>query len=164
MSPAGPAAQVVDRRSQPAPDPQQLVQRLRGADFSGALGDVIGVLEQDHEQRFAAAVSPEGEPWPELRPSTIAKKGHAVILREHDYLIDSETSSSAPHAIREIVDNGEQKELHFGTSRPFAGVHQHGSDDGRIPQRKHLGASEAAKEQIKHIIAARVREVLTGTA
>lgn len=139
--------------------PEDLVAAVRGADFTQAFGQVTEVLEDDHERRLLAAVSPEGAPHPPLAPATIEKKGHGLILREHDYLLESISDGSGRYAVRQYVDEGEEKTLKFGTTRPFAGVHQHGT--ARVPQRRFLGVSSDAKEKIKQILLGHVQRIVS---
>jgi len=82
-----------------------------------------------------------GGSWKKLAPSTITKKGHGMILRDKDELINSVTEPGAPHQILEVYPEG----FAFGTTRDWAEVHQYGSD--RVPRRPFLRflPSDAAK-------------------
>jgi len=72
-----------------------------------------------------------GGSWAKLKPDTIARKGHAQILRDTRALVDSVTRRDAPFQILEVRNT----ELIFGTDRPWAGVHQHGSAYKNRPAR-----------------------------
>lgn len=141
-------------------EPVAMVEKLRDADWSPLLLEIQADLEADHAENIRTATSPDGTPMPELAASTIARKGHATILVETGALADSLSQDNAAFAIRQIIDDGDTKGLIFGTSRPFAAVHQHGG--GRIPQRKFLGFSEERKEAIKQQVLGYAAGILMG--
>lgn len=84
--------------------------------------------------------------WQQLSDSWLAYKtrnGYDTrILRMTGALFDSLTSGTADYAVREITPLG----FTFGTTRPHAGVHQRGSRDGRVPQRKFLELTQERRE------------------
>ena len=147
-----------DAQGRTAPTPEDLRQAVINADWRPTMGDIVTVLEEDHNERFAAEVDLNGAPWPPLSPYTIERKGHDTKLQELGLLINSLTDDSHPMAVREYQDQGEDKSIKFGTRRPHARSHQEGTD--KIPQRKFLGASERAVDRIKEIIKAKVADVV----
>jgi phage gpG-like protein len=118
---------LVSRMASPIENPQMTIERWQA---------VIMFLEEMERRIFAQEASPDGEPWADLHPWTISKKGHSIKLVEESLLIDSMTNSAAQHAIRETELTG----LFFGTNREFAASHQFGA--GNIPQREFAGLSE----------------------
>ena len=109
--------------------------------------NTIDVLEGLHEQYFVTGTDPNGVAWEQLKPSTIRKKGHGIILVLDEKLLDSLTQSNAEYAIREV--NGAK--LTFGTSRPWAELHQSGGK--RVPQRMHTGLGEQNVSAVSEVIA-----------
>ena|SRR5215831_2559237 len=75
-----------------------------------------------------------GGSWKRLAPSTIRKKGSSQILQDTGKLIDSLTVPGHGLQILNIGFN----EIEYGTRRPWAFVHQHGSRDGHVPARPFL--------------------------
>lgn len=119
--------------------------------FADLLQEFHGKLEGKHAEGFASAVTPGGQAWPPLRPSTINKKGHATILVETGKLKASLTGRTGD-SIREVVDEGPGRAgLSFGTDVPYAHFHQDGTL--RIPQREHVGASEQTIDEFAEAIA-----------
>ncbi len=98
---------LVDRMIQPIIAPQMTSTRWQ---------EFIDYFQEMERRIFADESSPDGEPWEELKPETIRRKGHDIILIELQLLIDSMTDSGATHAIRETSDT----ELFFGTNREWA--------------------------------------------
>lgn len=65
------------------------------------------------EQMMATRFAEEGEgDWPELAPKTIERKGHSIIGRETDAMMQALTTSGAEGALREVIDD----ELIFGVN------------------------------------------------
>ena len=138
---------------------EDFLQRMTGVTENLQFGPdhwqaTVNILEQLHEQYFAQQADPQGRPWPELSPVTIAQKGHSRILVDTSDLMNSLTNSSAQYAVRQATGDS----YTFGTSRPFAGVHQSGA--GRIPQRKHTGISDENLRHVENVIADTVVELM----
>jgi phage gpG-like protein len=83
-----------------------------------------------------------GGSWARLKPDTVRKKGDTQILRTEyakpgyssiggNALYRSLTERDAPYQILHITDYT----IEFGTDRPWAGVHEHGSAKRKIPRR-----------------------------
>lgn len=72
-----------------------------------------------------------GGSWKKLKPSTVARKGHEIILVETGALKKSLSEYDAPFQIHHVTNST----VEFGTEHPFAAIHQHGTRDGRLPAR-----------------------------
>lgn len=107
-------------------------QAYQNADYSSLFKAETGRLEKSHEQLFASEHSPAGEPWAELSPFTVRKKGHDVILHETGRLGASLFSRTAD-SIRDIG----ARFLAFGTSVFYSMFHTTGTS--RMPRREHVG-------------------------
>ena len=149
-----------DAQGRTAPTPEDLRQAVINADWRPTMGEIVTIMEEDHNERFAAEVDLNGTPWPPLHPITIERKGHDTILQELGLLVNSVTDSTHPMAVREYQDQGEEKSIKFGTRRPFAERHDQGTD--RIPKREFLGASEQAQDKFEDAIDRLVMTVLAG--
>lgn len=84
--------------------------------------NIIRYLERLSEQQFSSQGKFSGGWWP-LADSTVQRKGHDTILLDTGRLWDSLTGGNAD-SIREIGDDA----MAFGTTVPYAGVHQTGGD------------------------------------
>lgn len=74
-----------------------------------------------------------GGSWAKLKPDTIKRKGSSEILKgTHDESLFR--SLTEPGAEFQILDVNRTR-IEFGTNRPFAYVHQHGSSRRNIPRR-----------------------------
>jgi len=104
-----------------------------------------------------------GSSYPQLKIDTQMKKGSYEILRTEgaypsysaftsqgrfDTLYRSVTSKEAPYQIWQVTKAGFQ----FGTKRPWAFVHQYGSDKRRIPKREFLHVLDTDMDRWKGII------------
>jgi phage gpG-like protein len=89
------------------------------------------ILETE-EKMFSSQGRRGGGMWKPLADSTVARKGHSTILVETGALKHSLTIPGAPHQILRVDNEG----IIFGTTRPWAFVHQYGSR--RVPQREFL--------------------------
>lgn len=111
-------------------------QKFMQADFTDALTEFRGDLEQDESQNWTGRHSPVGTAWPKLAASTIARKGHDQPLVLTGALRESMTDHTSQHHIGDVSHRG----LIFGTDLPYAGVHQDGAS--LIPQREFAGMDE----------------------
>jgi len=75
-----------------------------------------------------------GGMWKPLADSTVYKKGHSTILVDTKDLMRSLTVPKATYQILNIDNDG----IEFGTSRPWAFVHQYGDRRGHVPRRQFL--------------------------
>lgn len=115
---------------------------------------VIEILQEMERGFFASSSGPDGEPWAQLSPATVKKKGHSIILRETYELMAGLTGHSGT-SVRETTPTM----LEFGTSRDWAWVHQAGSErvtaSGRqwIPQRMMVGLTEESINDVLDVVA-----------
>lgn len=116
-----------------APSGQESVLALlnelyaRTGDLSAVMSDIGEELLESHRKRWQAEESPDGDKWLPLSEETIKKKGHDLILREHDYLRDLLNYDVNPLA------------LYFGTPMEYGQWHQFGEG---VPERPWLGFSQ----------------------
>jgi len=108
--------------------------------------EIIEWLQEKHLGYFGTETGPNG-PWQPLKPATVAKKGHDIILFEESLLRDSLSQSGAQHAIRRT----EPAQLIFGTDRPWAWTHQEGTK--KIPQREHTGLNNDTLDDLTSLVA-----------
>lgn len=125
----------------------KMVAPLRNPNFAPSnWQSVVEYLQELHLKYFDTEAGPDG-PWQPLAPYTVAKKGHAVILYEESLLKNSLSQETAQYAVRTM----NPVELLFGTSRPWAWVHQFGN--GKIPQRQHTGLTEETVDDVASAVA-----------
>jgi len=126
-----------------------------GRDLSPALRDIGEYMLNATKERFAAGEAPDGTPWAENKPSTLAKKkGDKPLIGESKRL-----SNEISYAL-----TGEGVEI--GTSLEYAAVQQFGADQGEfgntsrgapipwgdIPARPFLGINADDEHEILAII------------
>lgn len=100
-------------------------------------------LADVHAGYFADASDPIDAKWPELAPSTVARKGHATILVETDRLKSSLTEKIAGgvgDAVRDVVVLQDETDILFGTMVEYSGYHD--SASGNRPARRHVGVND----------------------
>jgi phage gpG-like protein len=97
-----------------------------------------------------------GGSWKRLAPSTIEKKGHSAILIDTGQLIESLTVPGAEHQVLTIDESPVGFE--FGTDRPWAFVHQYGSENlvHEIPARPFLKFREKDEQNWRDMIATHI--------
>ena len=108
-------------------------------DLQPVLADIGEELLASHKARWAAEVDPDGNAWLPLSPERVKEKGHALILREHDYLRDLLNYNVTPTA------------LYFGTPMEYGEYHQEGRG---VPQRRWLGVSDSDSQNILQLVSA----------
>lgn len=87
---------------------------------------VAGQLKENVERRFVSKTDPAGAPWRELAESTLAaKKGKGSILQ---------LSGLMKGSLDTNVD-ADGKGLEVGFGERYAGYHETGSKDGKLPRR-----------------------------
>lgn len=127
-------------------------ERVDGGEWVGQWQRSEIIAQQNRaNDRFAARQAPDGQAWPQNAASTIKRKGHTRILEGLTMRLRNSIRSQTGDSVREISDTGSTATLSFGTSRPYAYVHQVGSD--RIPQRRFLGFIERDADQIANRVA-----------
>lgn len=123
----------------------QVARRLerfahRAEDASPLWHAIIDWLQRQHEVQFRSEGKFSGG-WPELADSTIRAKGHDQILYLTGRLWESLTGGNGD-SIREV----EEDWMAFGTTVPYAGIHQHGADN--IPMRKPTELTEGQRKSV----------------
>lgn len=126
---------------------RDIQQKAENANYSAATSGFLKLLEKGHQGFFSTGIDPNGKPWAPLRPATIAKKGHGIILVDRDPLMDSLTKRSDSGAIRAITD----RMAVFGTSVPYAIFHQMGTS--RLPIRAPVGVDSKTLDDIVNLTA-----------
>lgn len=101
-------------------------------------------LQQLHAGYFQQQAGPAGA-WAPLAESTVARKGHDVILIDTDALEDSLTVEGAQGAHREVERFDDATYLFFGTEVEYADYHMTGT--ARMPARPMVGFTEAFIDQ-----------------
>lgn len=104
---------------------------LHALDNRTPLAEISANIFEIEGQIFASGGRRGGGSWAQLKPETIKRKGSTEILVDYSYLKDSVTIPGAPFQILEIGNES----LVFGTDRPYAFVHQHGSVKAHVPAR-----------------------------
>ena len=126
------------------------------ADYTGLLRQEEQEIAQDHASYFAQARAANGQPWPDLSPVTVAKKGHATILVDKGDLRRSLIDPAGPNHVGEVFERG----LSFGTADPKAPYHQRGTS--RMPARPPVGLTPERVTDIAEGVADTVVELLRG--
>src|SRR5690606_24814904 len=86
-------------------------RKWEGLRFEDALTSELRSLEQLHAGFFREQRAPNDDPWAPLRPATVKRKGHSVILQDQRRLIASLTNPSGPDVLRDVVDQPAGKGL-----------------------------------------------------
>ncbi|MGN5221745.1 phage virion morphogenesis protein [Aeromonas veronii] len=108
-------------------------------DLSPVLADIGEMFLISHQKRWQVEQAPDGTPWQPLSEETIERKGHDLILREHDYLRDMLNYQVDPLA------------LYFGTPIGYGEYHQLGLG---VPERVWLGVSPTDLQQVLDLVGA----------
>ena len=103
------------------------------------LDGLLDNLETLHDNYFQSETGPGPSRWPELAPSTIARKGHAEILVDTGRLQASLVGKTAD-SVREAFQENEHAWVHFGTDVEYSQYHDENAQ--RLPKRPHVGLSE----------------------
>lgn len=130
-----------------------------GGDYKAILGLMQNDLEDVHGQWFSQAKSPAGRKWPALKPATVKRKGHDTILVDTGKLKASLEGRSGD-SIREIVSEGMNHGLSFGTSVEYSIYHQEGGQ--HLPQREHVGINDEILDDFAERVAERTIAILLG--
>jgi len=123
----------------------------QGRDTAVVIDKIFLDMLRVERQTFYAQGRRGGGSWPALAPDTVRKKGvgYQNILRTDlakpgyskiggsnsvDTLYRSMTEPGAPYQVKTLTNTS----IAFGTTRPYAGAHQHGSWLRSIPARPFL--------------------------
>jgi len=126
------------------------------------LGPLIVSLERSveklHAKIFEDDLSPSGNFWPELAPSTVAAKGHTIILEDLGDLLQSLTTGGTGAAIRERHTTPGAAMLLFGTRDEKSPYHMTGTK--KMPKREHVGLNDIFVDEMAGDVADYVLESL----
>lgn len=116
-------------------------------DLDPALHEIGRYMVNSTRANFKRQVDPvTGKPWKPLKPATIAKKGHALILRDTYKMI-----RATDYQVRKNTVNVFNKD-------PKSIFHQNGTRF--IDQRRFLGASPTNQQRINQIIRRQIKAIL----
>lgn len=118
------------------------------ATYSATLEGFATLLREAHQRSFSEGKAANGTPWAPLRPSTIRKKGHGIILVETDRLMDSLTKNTGDSRWTH-----DEREAEFGTAVPYAGFHQKGTN--KFPARPPVGIDKKTLDAMVERVADR---------
>ena len=123
--------------------------QFRGISFAELMEDEVNNLMDEHQTYFDQEESPAGVPWADLKPATVNRKGHSMILFETGKLEDSLASRTSDTVV-DFIDTAVQT-LIFGTSVEYAHFHMEGND--YRPARPMVGINESYVEALLERIA-----------
>lgn len=142
------------------------------ADFTSTINDLIGDLEDDHNDYFMDQEGPDGRPWPDNSIETVIYKRlvfgdkRSVLIASGDLWISLTGRNS--NSIRNVAEKG--RELLFGTSHPHSDFLTKGGLGrspltGRpmeIPGRTHVGMTEERLDKAVEDVANELVKQLAG--
>lgn len=120
---------------------ESVVEQFHNISYAPILVALSPKLEELHAFYFSTESDPSGKRWAPLSPVTIKKKGHARILWETSAL-EKSLMSVTSDSVRDIVSEGDQEWLIWGTSIEYAMFHQQPGPTSKLPQRRHVGVNE----------------------
>lgn len=156
-------------------DIQNLLARIREQikDVRPLLKTVGAIYYESTMERFRSHTDPQGRSWKHLKPDTIRKKTTGLgglrggrqrrppsIESPYNQLIWTGKMRSAIKV--RFID---QNSIHVGLRTdqvPYAAVHQFGAPSDNIPQRKFLGATKRANDQVRAAMIEFVRKQVGG--
>ncbi len=136
-----------------------IARMFDAADYSPTMQYSADLLQETHQQTYDAMTEPDGTPWAPNAPSTVARKGHGIILVEKHRLKPSVLEPSHPDHVQEIMPDG--RGLTWGSSVPYGVVHQEGTLAPRVPQRPFMGMTEKTIDQITNAVADKAVDSIT---
>ncbi len=132
------------------------------ADYTPTMNATAERLRETHDITYSAMSDPNGVPWPPNKTSTIAKKGHGIVLVETGRLKASVLEPAHPDHIQDVMPDG--RGMAWGTGVEYGAVHQDGLLAPRVPQREFLGMTEKTVNEITEAVADRAVSVLINGA
>jgi len=132
---------------------QSLIEDM---DFTSVLTEFIPEIAAGEAAAFDGQMTPGGEAWAPLKPSTIARKGHNRILFETGALKNSLITPGGPGNVNEVFPRG----LVYGTEVPYSIFHTTGTD--KMPKREHVGMSSETVDKLCDRVANNVVEQMRG--
>ncbi len=157
-SPLRPLAESVDTFGQLRSIFADVANRFDSVDYTPTMSATADMLRERHERTYDAMTEPDGTPWAPNAPSTIARKGHGIVLVETHRLKPSVLEPGHPDHVEEILPDG--RGLSWGSSVPYGMVHQEGLLAPKVPQRAFLGMTESSISQVLNSVADRAVESL----
>ena len=138
-----------------------LSEQLNTLDLSEMLEKKLRELIEEHQEHFDTETDSSGKGWKPLKPSTIARKGHEMILFETGRLEDSLTERGSADQILDFIKEEFFHGLTFGTGVEYAAFHQNKSGDIYRPP---VGVSELFIEKLENDVSDNVVEALKKNA
>lgn len=133
-------------------DVSQIISGTPGVDLRPTFEAYLTHLAELHESYFEQQKSPGGASWTPLAPATVKRKGHAIILVDTGDLAASLSSRSHENNIAEVIQEGKNKGVSFGTMDAKSIFHQ--------DSRPHVGITDRSADQLAEAIADRVVDAL----
>lgn len=120
---------------------EDIVERYHDITYAPILVAASATLQDLHRGYFESESDPSGVKWKPLASSTIRRKGHARILWETSALERSLVTVTGD-SIRDVVSEGDQEWLVWGTAVEYAMYHQEPGALSKLPARKHVGVNK----------------------
>lgn len=131
---------------------EQELQRIRKRldNVKPLLSAISEIYYASTMTRFTSSTDPSGHHWPSLKPITVATKQRLGVSQPSSPLIRYEDMMGAIK-----VRHVDAKTISIGLKKseiPYAIHHQFGAPDANIPQRKFLGVTKAANQQVRKLM------------
>ena len=120
-------------------------------------GQIFAKFLKDRYRRFSSG----GGTWKRLKPATIRRKGHALILRDTDTLLNAvgRQVKQLPRGVEVGIQDGPHPR--GGTIRAIANAHQTGYAARRLPRRKIMVPPYATTiEEMTRVMAKAIEETV----
>ena len=116
-------------------------------DYMETLTAFLPRVQESHESNFDGRHSPDGEAWPALAKSTVAKKGHDIPLVEFLRLKPSVLELAHPDHVGGVSHRG----FLYGTSVEYGFYNNFGT--AKIPQREFIGMPVPLVDDLAGVVA-----------
>ncbi len=133
----------------------EIEARHRDISYFPTLAGFAPLLRTAHQRFYSTGTDANGNAWAPLRPSTIKKKGHGIILVDQDPLMDSLTKNTG-----DTIWSHNERAAVFGTSVFYAKFHQSGGVN--LPIRAPVGVDAKTLDVMVDRVADREVQVLKG--
>ncbi len=124
-----------------------LAERI--AHIRPALSEIGQIVQNVTEESFDSGVSPWGEVWLPLAPSTLRRKGVEAGAPMSTGKLLYETGRMRESLYRSVDPDGRGVTIGLNAKSadgyPYPAVHQFGTEDGRIPARPFLPVDAAGR-------------------
>ena len=130
----------------------EISEQFEALEYTDTLEDEVVHLMDLHQGFFDQEEDPNEQAWYPLADSTIAKKGHEMILFETGAL---ESSLTEPGAAGQLVDfiNEQITLLIFGMDIEYADLHMEDSAENNRPARPMVGVTDRYVDDLSDRIA-----------